>query len=309
MISIIVPVYKVEPYIRRCVNSLLAQTYKDLEIILVDDGSPDNCPVICDEYAQKDHRIKVLHKENGGLSSARNSGMDICKGEYIGFIDSDDYVEPKMYENLMRVIEVQNADIAMCGCKIVSESGEIIGNDNFEENAVYPIDEIISKFVLTLKTASWNKLYRASSIKDAQFPDGRIHGEDLVFIMNFLTPATTLATTSYLGYNYIKRENSITTGTFKQSSFDEVWCKDKASALMKSKFPKYENQAMLWSLRSRMNLLRKLSKFSNDQHITFWREYLHWIKDNIQSIVKVPLKWKMEYYLLRYAYPVYKKLF
>ena len=100
LISVIVPVYKVELYLRQCVDSLLAQTYSNLEIILVDDGSPDGCPAICDEYARKDSRVRVIHKPNGGLSDARNVGLDAARGEYIGFIDSDDWVMPDMYEYL-----------------------------------------------------------------------------------------------------------------------------------------------------------------------------------------------------------------
>lgn len=103
LISIIVPVYKVEKYLDKCVESIVEQTYKNLEIILVDDGSPDNCSAMCDEWAQKDSRIKVIHKENGGLSSARNAGLDACTGDYIGFVDSDDWIEPDMYEYLLNI--------------------------------------------------------------------------------------------------------------------------------------------------------------------------------------------------------------
>ena len=100
-ISVIVPVYKVEQYLKRCVDSILHQTFSDLEVILVDDGSPDNCPAMCDELAKADKRIRVIHKENGGLSSARNAGMKIAQGKYIGFVDSDDDVEPDMYETML----------------------------------------------------------------------------------------------------------------------------------------------------------------------------------------------------------------
>ena len=96
LVSVIVPVYKVEKYLDKCIESIVGQTYENLEIILVDDGSPDNCPTMCDEWAQKDSRIKVIHKENGGLSSARNAGLDACTGDYIGFVDSDDWIEPDM---------------------------------------------------------------------------------------------------------------------------------------------------------------------------------------------------------------------
>lgn len=112
MLSVIVPVYKVEPFLKRCVDSIIHQTYKNLEIILVDDGSPDNCGAICDEYANKDDRIKVIHKENGGQSSARNVGIAIAKGDYIAFVDSDDWIDSDMYETLIGLAEKYDADIA-----------------------------------------------------------------------------------------------------------------------------------------------------------------------------------------------------
>ena len=113
LVSIIVPIYKVEPYLRRCLDSIVNQSYTNLEIILVDDGSPDNCPQICDEYASKDNRIKVIHKKNGGLSDARNAGLDICKGEYISFVDSDDWVDEKYIETLLDLAIKENVDIAI----------------------------------------------------------------------------------------------------------------------------------------------------------------------------------------------------
>ena len=124
-ISIIVPVYKVEKYLDKCVNSIVGQTYKNLEIILVDDGSPDNCPAMCDEWAQKDSRIKVIHKKNGGLSSARNAGLDACTGDYIGFVDSDDWIEPDMYEYLLNIGMKNNADVSRCEFVIEAENSDI----------------------------------------------------------------------------------------------------------------------------------------------------------------------------------------
>ena len=112
MVSVIVPVYKVEPFLRRCVDSLLSQTYQNLEIILVDDGSPDRCGQICDEYAAQDARVKVIHKENGGVSSARNAGIEAAAGEYVTFVDSDDWVEPWAYQILRQLIVEHDADVA-----------------------------------------------------------------------------------------------------------------------------------------------------------------------------------------------------
>ncbi|MBA1325633.1 glycosyltransferase [Enterococcus faecium] len=110
--SIIVPVYKVEKYLRKCVDSILAQTFTDFEVILVDDGSPDNSGKICDEYAEKDNRVRVIHKENGGLSSARNAGIDVARGKYLGFVDSDDYIDEDMYEILYENLKIHDADIS-----------------------------------------------------------------------------------------------------------------------------------------------------------------------------------------------------
>ncbi len=124
LISIVIPVYKVEPYLSKCIDSILAQTYTNLEIILVDDGSPDNCPKICDEYAKLDNRIIVIHKENGGLSDARNAGIRIVTGEYIGFVDSDDYIDAKMYEILAQKITKYEADISICSYIKIFEKSE-----------------------------------------------------------------------------------------------------------------------------------------------------------------------------------------
>ena len=115
-ISIIVPVYKVEPYLRKCVDSILAQTYKNLEIILVDDGSPDNCPALCAQYAKEDPRVRVIHKENGGVSTARNAGLDAATGEYVTFVDSDDWIDPDMYVSMMTRIREYGCDAVLCDC-------------------------------------------------------------------------------------------------------------------------------------------------------------------------------------------------
>ena len=124
-ISVIVPVYNVEKYLHECVDSILTQTFTDFELILVDDGSPDNCPVICDEYASKDKRIKVIHKENGGGAQSRNVGLDCSRGAYIGFVDSDDHILPDMYEKMFCRIEEEQADIACCGLHHIYEDGNL----------------------------------------------------------------------------------------------------------------------------------------------------------------------------------------
>lgn len=184
LVSVIVPIYKVEPYLRQCIDSIINQTYKNLEIILVDDGSPDGCPQICDEYVSKDTRIKVIHKENGGLSSARNAGLDIATGEYVAFVDSDDWIEPTMYEDLLGVMKTHQSDIVVCkyrnyfdGCDM-SESGNntvcsFEGYFNFIDNLIPPGSPILYFMV-------WNKLYKRDVIKNVRFKDKQIY-EDLYF--------------------------------------------------------------------------------------------------------------------------------
>lgn len=260
MISIIVPVYKVENYLRQCVESIQAQTYSNLEIILVDDGSPDKCPQICDDLAKTDKRIKVVHKENGGLSSARNLGLDKATGEYITFVDSDDTINSQMIERLFDAISINNADISMCGCRTVTDDGKLLAIDSFEEGRIFKNEELISMIILPLKTASWNKLFKRSVIKDSRFPEGKIHGEDLVFLMDIINQSTKLVTVKYNGYNYFKRGNSITTSSFTNRAFDEVWCKDKAAQILIQKFPSFENRASLWRFRARMNIIRSITK-------------------------------------------------
>ena len=135
LISIVIPVYKVEKYLEKCVESVINQTYKNLEILLVNDGSPDNCPKICDEYAQKDNRIKVIHKENGGLSDARNAGIDVAAGKYIAFVDSDDYVSNDYIEYMYNLIKEYNTQMATCETEVINaEKNKVIKPREFEEN-------------------------------------------------------------------------------------------------------------------------------------------------------------------------------
>lgn len=145
MISIVVPVYKVEKYLERCVNSLLNQTYQDIEIILVDDGSPDLSPELCDKYAKKDNRIVVIHKENGGLSSARNAGLRVAKGEYVGFVDSDDDVENEMYEKMYRVITKEKVDFVISDYMRISDDGKEVLKTLSIPQGHYSKSDIIEK--------------------------------------------------------------------------------------------------------------------------------------------------------------------
>lgn len=217
LISIVVPIYNVEKYLPKCIESILNQTYKNFELILVDDGSKDNCGNICDEYAQKDNRIVVIHKENGGLSSARNAGIDIAKGKYIGFVDSDDWIHSEMYEKLVYLMESREADIAQCefinapseDVKIEPEKEEIKTFTNIEGlNNLYN-----NMYVSTV--VAWNKLYKISLFKEIRYPNGKIH-EDEGTTYKLIFNAKRIVYTNQKYYYYRQTPNSITNAAFNK---------------------------------------------------------------------------------------------
>ena len=211
LISIIVPIYKVEDYIRKCVDSILNQTYKNLEIILVDDGSPDNCGSICEEYSLKDKRIKVIHKKNGGLSSARNAGLDIASGEYIGFIDSDDWIESDMYESLYNALMKYNADISVCGRYIVKEN-RITTISDTEKAEVFTRREALAELVLDeysgMKNFAWDKLYKKELFENIRYPEGK-YFEDIFTTYKLFSISNKIVDIKSPKYYYLLREDSI----------------------------------------------------------------------------------------------------
>lgn len=180
LISVIVPVYKVEPYLSRCIDSILAQTFADFELILVDDGSPDNCGKICDEYAQKDKRIQVIHKENGGLSSARNEGIDWAfansNSQWLTFIDSDDWIHPQYLELLLFGATSTNTDICVCEYKETSEFSDFEKFDNTDTQMLSP-EELFVNYHVTA-TVAWCKLYKKSCFESIRYPLGKLHEDE-----------------------------------------------------------------------------------------------------------------------------------
>lgn len=182
LISVIVPVYCVEPYIEQCINSILNQSFHNLEVILVDDGSPDACPQICDDYAKKDQRLKVIHKENGGPSDARNVGLDIASGEWIAFVDSDDFLEPTMLQTLYEAAVTQKADMAVCNAAFFDSQRYLCKPDWFSVNdgCISGLDVLKTGRIPTSLVVPWNKLYRRVIFEDLRYPVGRIHEDEAI---------------------------------------------------------------------------------------------------------------------------------
>lgn len=212
-VSVIIPIYNVEKYLKKCVDSILNQTFEKYEIILVDDGSPDNCPKIADDYAEKyPEIITALHKKNGGVGDARNFGIEHARGEYILILDSDDYVEPNMLECLYNNAVRYESDIVLCGFKSVNESGNVISIT--EENQ--PEDKLMSlkshKSLLLTNPAPWNKMYRRNLFvenKDIRYPCG-IWYEDIRVTLKLLKAAKIITYVNKPLYNYLWREGSQT---------------------------------------------------------------------------------------------------
>ena len=209
-ISVIVPVYGVEAYLDKCVQSIINQTYDNLEIILVDDGSPDGCPAICDSWAERDRRIKVIHKENGGLSDARNAGLAVAAGELISFIDSDDWIEPDFLTALYDAMEQTGAEIAECATAYVAENGTIIKLR--KEALPSPLDrmEALRRLIMedSVYQTVWNKLYRREVIEGIPFAVGK-YNEDDFWTYKVFDRIQRLATVEMPLYNYLQRGSSI----------------------------------------------------------------------------------------------------
>ena len=211
LISVIVPVYKVEKYLYKCVDSILAQTYTNLEIILVDDGSPDNCGKICDEYAVKDSRIIVIHQPNGGLSAARNAGLDIATGDFIGFVDSDDYIAPDMYEKLYNALKENDADLSICNFVYVDSNGNDLNLYPPYSAKLYKGREIMHLFSernYVCFVTVWNRLYRKQLFDNLRFEIGKTNEDEFIAHKIFYR-CNTIVFTENTFYYYLKREDSI----------------------------------------------------------------------------------------------------
>lgn len=231
LVSIIIPIYKVEKYLDRCIKTILDQAYNNLEIILVDDGSPDNCPQMCDEWAKKDSRIKVIHKENGGVSSSRNMGLDASTGEYISFIDPDDIIHPNYYEILMS--QIGNADCIICGFKKFTNEIEFENRYNCIAETMTSIEAIKKGFFNNsdIFYVVWNKIIKSDVAKKQRFDEKMKNGEDSLFAFNVIRNCNSVIYLDVDLYGYYMRNDGAV------NSIDIKGRKDKLKA---SRYMYYE---------------------------------------------------------------------
>lgn len=244
-ISIIVPVYQVEKYLNECVASIVNQTYRNLEIILVDDGSTDCCPDLCDMWANNDQRIRVIHKKNGGLSDARNKGLEIATGEYIGFVDSDDMIQKDMYKKLLQSLIENCAEIAECGT-VYFKDRDII-RKVCQSKIVCCSNEDAMKGLISetiFHQTVWNKLYRRSCLTNIWFEKGK-YNEDEFWTYQIFDNAQRVVAIPECYYWYRQREQSIMNSVFSYKRLDALEAKYERMQFIKQKYPELYLQEKL----------------------------------------------------------------
>lgn len=248
----------VEKYLKRCIRSIQKQTYKNLEIILVDDGGTDNCSRICDEFAQKDSRIKVVHKQNGGLSDARNVGIDIARGEYITFVDSDDYVTQDYIEYLYNLLEKNKADISIVSNKKTwkfSDTVDLVNNKEILFSNVDAVEDLL--YQKHIENSAWAKLYKTELFSDIRYPIGMLY-EDLGTTYKLLFKATNIVWSNEQKYFYFQRDNSIMNKKFSGKNLDRIFLSQEILNFVDKKIPKIKNAAESRFFVSNIQVLREL---------------------------------------------------
>lgn len=255
IISIIIPVYQVEKYLRKCIESVLGQSYSDLEIILIDDGSMDACPEICEEYAKRDSRIKVIHQENRGLAAARNTGLDNRTGDYVAFVDSDDYIDRDYILTLYEMICRTNSSIAACGWEDIQERiGSIrkIDSADITQTRIFEGEESIRELLAQTKmdVSVWAKLYRAEIFHTLRFPEGILY-EDFAIMFDVFEQAKRVCYNPYRGYCYLQRADGIMLRKFTMKKMDLIDLADNMVTRMCIKHPNLQNA--IWERYVRAN--------------------------------------------------------
>ena len=314
LVSVIVPIYGVEQYLERCIKSIQNQTYNNLEILLVDDGSPDNCGEICDKYAEKDSRIRVIHKQNGGLSDARNAGIEVASGEYYFLLDSDDWIHKQTIEIMMRMITDNNCDLAICGYQYAYEGKEyadkklnltdVLGQ--YKKVNSYRAQEIY--FTNPDKrleyTVAWNKIYHKDLFKNIRYPKGKVH-EDEFTTFKLLHEAGNIGIIKEPLYYYFVRNDSIM-GEFKASRFDAFdGYLEKMRFYMKWNYPELATKSLLHA----MHMLCQYNAWNEAKKKELCNLVNQYRKKIISTVkeCEIPLKGKVivEYVLFTSSFDLY----
>lgn len=301
-VSVVVPVFNVFEYLPKCVDSLLKQTYKNIEIILVDDGSFDGSETLCDEYVLTDQRVRAIHKSNGGLSSARNAGIHRANAEWITFVDADDYVEETYIETLLALVKEYAADIAVTSFKFVTEKRVI--DHGTKECAVMSGAVAVRRMLLDdgFDMGAWAKLYRTKFFNRYKFPEGKSF-EDSFTTYQVMSEASNVAFKSESLYNYINRSGSIVQGRFNLHKLDLIEMTKKAEVFISDKYPHLSDVAhrrVVWAYFSTLNqVLNSGTRDQIQRYAPGMSKYLLSQKAFILKNSFVPKRDKVAYLMLR----------
>lgn len=314
LISVIVPVYNVEAYLPRCIDSILAQTYRNLEIILVDDGTKDASDKICDAYAEKDNRIRVIHKPNGGLSSARNAGIDIATGEYLAFVDSDDWIEPDTYEHLLSAALRYDVKLVCAGrYDVDSATGEK------KKGLCPPREEVVTGTEMArriflwenMDSASWDKLYHRCLFREIRFPLGKIV-EDVPIMYLIALDAGKVAMCDKPVYNYYHRPGSITTARISEKTFHFAGHTEILYDYIRENVPELQQEARYFRVRSLVYSVICVDLAEKEDRVKFapiCKKLRSQLRQHLGFILKSPFfgkKDKLTYVLLGFG--IYRHL-
>ena len=309
LLSVVVPVYNVEHYLKKCVDSICHQTYRNLEIILVDDGSTDCSGSLCDEFATSDSRIRVIHKSNGGLSDARNAGMELASGEWWMFVDSDDYIAPDTAETLLLAAVENHCEIAVCNMMRIYEDGK-------QEPFYCPVTEPTiwageQRFETLRQPSVCNKLFRADLFKELRFPKRKFYEDTFVYHV-LAYRASRIALTGLSGYYYLSRRESILGHSqFTDRYFDYVEAiHERAMFLFNHGVSRYGEEACLSLYAAIVNSTKNIRKTpQNAEHFQRMWEWYELAYRNLMSSPDTSIKQKLRLFFLKYAPKIHNKLY
>lgn len=294
LISILLPIYNVEKFLPKCLNSILCQTYEKLEIILVDDGSPDNCATICDEYAKKDSRIKVIHQENMDVSGARNTALKAAKGNFITFVDPDDYVDKEYIKYLYEILKKNNCDISTCGETFVYEDGTLKSHHEEEKCEIYTSYEALELMLYQKKVnnSPCGKLYKRELFKNIWYPLGKRY-EDLGTTYKLFLNARNIAVGNKPYYYYFQSVNSIVRSTFNTKTLDIIEMAEQMERDILKIYPEFQSALQSRVLNAHFFIIRQLPKKKFPSEYKKSKEYIKKNRFKVLKNPKVRLKTKL----------------
>lgn len=297
MITVIVPVYNVQKYLERCVKSLLKQKYKDLEIILVDDGSTDLSGKMCDEYAERYSQIRVIHKENGGLSSARNAGIEQAKGEFLSFIDSDDWVSEEYFSYLYTLMQQNEADISECDFKYIDDGGKLYNSPHDNgECIVYTAKQAIKNLLLGnyIVTSATGKLYRRELFFQLRYPEGEIY-EDISVTYEAILRSKKVAFGCRAHYYYYLRSGSISNSAFSPKRMEAMQHLQYAVGKVNETYPDMKRETQVALFRMAFAIWGEIEPSTDNK--VYLKEMQRCVKESRMSVIcspKTSFKWKIK---------------